>query len=87
MFIDSSRLKDLDQLKAWMNDYSYSLARRKMFKRTHDKILAQVRDPRLAKLRERLTLATRAGDKLEMWKIMNQIKDYAKEEKLEEGTT
>lgn len=63
-----------------MNDYKYSTARRKMFFRTYKKIQSQLHDKKLASMRERLVKATKAEDKLEMWKITNQIKDYAKEE-------
>lgn len=87
MYIDSSRIQDLIQLKEWMEDDKFSIDRRRMFKRTYDKIKGQLHDKKLATMRERLMRATRAGDKLEMWKITNQIKDYMREEKLEEGTT
>lgn len=80
MFIDTSRTRDLAQLKAWMNDPKYSLARRQMFHRTYKKIQSQLHDPKLAAMRERLVKATIAEDKVEMWKITNQIKAYAKEE-------
>ncbi len=80
MYIDSSRIKDLTQLKAWMNDYKYSTARRKMFFETYKKIQSQLHDKKLASMRERLVKATRAEDKVEMWKVTNQIKAYAKEE-------
>lgn len=86
MYIDASRLDDLNQLKGWMEDDTYTLDRRRMFKRTYDKVMLQAQDRKLGRLRERLRLATQDGNKLEMWKIMNQIKDYCKEEKLEEGT-
>lgn len=86
MYVDSSRLKDLSMLRAWIDDPKYSIDRKKMFQRTFDKIVAQMRDPKLAGLRERLMKATKAEDKLEMWKITNQIKEYMHEEKLEEGT-
>ena len=85
MFVDSSRLKDLAQLKAWMEDWqNHSLARRRMYKRTYDKIMSQLHDEKLAALRERLTKATFAEDKAEMWKLTNQIKDYCKEERVVE---
>jgi hypothetical protein len=80
MFTDTSRLKDLYQLKAWMSDPKHSPARRKMFFETYKKIQSQLHDRKLATLRERLTKATIAEDKYEMWKITNQIKDYMGEE-------
>lgn len=80
MYTDSSRIHDLRQLKGWMNDSKYSKARRKMFSETYKKIQTQLHDKKLANMRERLIKATKAEDKLEMWKITNQIKSYAKEE-------
>lgn len=80
MYTDSSRIKDLQQLKVWMNDPKYSMARRKMFFRTYQKIQSQLHDQKLASMRERLVKATKAENKVEMWKITNQIKAYAKEE-------
>ena len=74
------------QLKAWMNDFSYTPARRKMFFRTYQKIQSQIHDKKLASMRERLVKAVKAKDKNETWKITNQIKDYAKEERMEKGT-
>lgn len=80
MYTDSSRVKDLYQLKVWMNDPSYTKARRKMFSDTYKKIQSQLHDKKLSSMRERLVKATKAENKVEMWKITNQIKSYAKEE-------
>lgn len=80
MYIDSSRIRDLAQLKAWMENPKYSLARRRMFHETYKKIQSQLHDPKLASMRERLVKATIAEDKIAMWKITNQIKAYAGEE-------
>jgi hypothetical protein len=80
MYVDSSRIKDLIQLKAWMEDPKFSKARREMFHQTYKKIQSQLHDRKLAQMRERLVRATIAENKLEMWKITNQIKDYSKEE-------
>ena len=84
MYIDSSRIRDLIQLKEWMNDPTMSIPRKQMFKRTYDKIISQLNDRKLAQMRERLTKATFAEDKVDMWKITNQIKDYSKEERVAE---
>ena len=103
MFVDPSRVRDLEYLKAELarpinveplvnQDFSYEdaykaeVTRKKTIRRNIDKILAQLKDPHLAKLRERLTRAYFAEDKLETWKLTNQIKDYLGEELLEEGT-
>lgn len=80
MYVDGSRIADLTQIKKWMNDTSYSLARRKMFRRTYTKIQSQLHDQKLAAMRNRLVKATKAENKVEMWKITNQIKSYSKEE-------
>jgi len=80
MYTDSSRIKDLYQLKVWMNDSKFSMARRKMFADTYKKIQSQLHNQKLANMRERLVKATKAENKVEMWKITNQIKSYVKEE-------
>ena len=48
--------------------------------------MKQIKDPKISKLRERLVKATYDENKYEIWKISAQIKDYLKEDKLEEGT-
>lgn len=80
MYIDSSRIKDLETIKGWLADPKFSRARKQMFLETYKKIQSQLHDKKLAGMRERLVKATKAEDKVEMWKITNQIKDYAKEE-------
>jgi hypothetical protein len=80
MFTDSSRIKDLEQIKGWLADPKFSKPRRQMFLDTYKKIQSQLHDKKLANMRERLVKATKAEDKVEMWKITNQIKDYSKEE-------
>jgi hypothetical protein len=86
MYVDTSRIKDLEMLQKWMDSPNFTPERKQMFHRTVKKIVTQMKDPRLGAMRERLMKATKAEDKLEMWKITNQIKDYMHEEKLEEGT-
>jgi len=80
MYVDTSRVKDLEQIKGWLADPKYSKARKQMYLRTYRKIQAQMHDKKLSLLRERLVRATKAEDTKVMWKITNQIKDYAKEE-------
>lgn len=85
MYLDSSRIKDLSQLKEWMDDpVNHSRARREMYGRTFRKILRDAKDEKLGKLRERLTRATFAEDKYEMWKLTNLIKDHMKEERVDD---
>lgn len=83
MYIDSSRLLDLRKIDSLLKDVSQPLYRKKRFAETRAKILRQLKDPKLAVLRERLVRATLAEDKYEAWKISCQIKDYMKEEKHE----
>lgn len=86
MYIDASRLKDLEMLKTLMEDYTKPMKARQVASRTHDKIMREIKDPVVSKLRERLVKATYAEDKKEIWKISNQIRAHLKEEMLEEGT-
>lgn len=81
MIVDSGRKFDLIRIDRQMNDLSIPLSlRRKAFK-AKKQILKQIHDKKLAKMRERLILASKHDDKWEMWKITNQIKDYMKEER------
>jgi len=80
MYVDSSRIKDLETIKGWLKDPKFSKARKQMYLRTYRKIQAQMRDKQLSLMRERLVRATQAEDKVAMWKITNQIKNYSKEE-------
>lgn len=86
MFIDTSRLHDLRRLDALLNDDTKPMHLKRRVWRTKQKILGQLFNPRLAKERERLYLATLAGDRREMWKITNIIQDITHQEKLDEGT-
>ena len=80
MYTDSSRIKDLEQIKGWLADPKKSIARKQMLHRTYKKIQAQLHDKKLANMRERLVKASQANDSYELWKITNQIKDYSGEE-------
>lgn len=84
--MDQSRIKDLMMLKKVMQDPDRPLKGRKVAYISYNKIIKQIKDPKLSKLRERLVKATYAEDKREIWKISATIKDYLKEDKLEEGT-
>lgn len=85
MYIDVSRLADLNDLKKIRDDVTELMSHRRAAKKALDKILKQIHDPLLAKLRERLLKATLASDVKEMWKIRNQIKSYLKQEIFIEG--
>lgn len=80
MFVDSSRIKDLAYIEKILADPKHPQYRKERFARTKAKILRQLKDPELAKLRERLVKATVAEDKLQIQKIQLQIKAYTKEE-------
>lgn len=66
--------------------YDAEVKKKKQIQRSIDKILVQLNDEKLAKLREKLMLAHKYSDKREIWKLTNQIKDYLKEPLIEEGT-
>jgi hypothetical protein len=85
MYIDTAREHDLKYLKAIRDDVTETTKHRRAAHMAYNKIMAQLRDPILAGLRERLMKAGLAQDKLEMWKIRNQIKDHLKEELFLEG--
>jgi hypothetical protein len=55
------------------------VTKRKAF-RLKSKLQVEMKDPILAKMRERLTKAVSANDKYETWKLTCQIKDYMHEE-------
>ena len=80
MYIDSSRIQDLAELKDEMDDPNAPLINRKLAAKTYKKIMAQIHDATLAAMRERLTKASDNKDRYEVWKIRNQIKDYLGEE-------
>lgn len=82
MYFDTSRLADLKEMKEEMDNPQTPLINRKYAYRTYQKIKAQLHDPKLVKMRERLMKATDKADRYETWKIRNQIKDYMKEEVL-----
>jgi hypothetical protein len=86
MYIDSAREKDLYMLNRKLNDPTIPVADKRRYNVAHKKIMVQLKDRKLSQLRERLTRAYFAEDKLETWKITNQIKDYLGEQTFEEGT-
>jgi hypothetical protein len=80
MFVDSSRIKDLEYIQKILDDPKHPQYRKERYARTREKILSQLKDPELAQLRERLVRATIAEDKVEIQKIQLQIKAHTKEE-------
>lgn len=73
------RERDLYDLHRQMHDTKLPMWRRKAANRTFVQIQDQLRDRRLMGLRESLLKANAANDKLYIWKITNQMKDYLKE--------
>lgn len=86
MYIDKARELDLQELHKDMNDPKLPLYVRKRAYRAFEKVKSQLHDPILARMRERLHKASDAKDRLEVWKIRNQIKDYLREEPLNDRT-
>lgn len=86
MYIDSSRIQDLLELKEDMADESIPLGERRKAYRAYCEIQAQLKDKKLAAMRERLAKAQDVSDRYEVWKIRNQIKDYLGEELINERT-
>lgn len=70
------RMTTLKRLKAARDDYSRHPIRRMQADRALRKIMAQLRDRRLMRLRERLIKATKYGDQRAAWKIENEILAY-----------
>ena len=63
-----------------LNDPKTPMATKRKAHRLKAKLQKEMKDPILATMRERLTKAASADDKLEIWKITCQIKEYMKEE-------
>lgn len=78
--MDKTRLDDLELLTSVMNDDSIPLQRRKRAFEQYKKIMGQLKDKKLAAMRERLRKAAYHQDQLEQKKIASQIKDYMDEE-------
>ena len=98
MFIDQSRIKDIEFLRAELDKpmqhsthdnkdlYEQEVIRKKRMAKTLKKIYREMQDPKLCRLRELLWKAHLYSDKEWIWKYTNQIKDYLKEPQIEEGT-
>lgn len=67
------RQTTLMKLNADRNDHSKHPYRRMQADRAMRKILAQMADKHLMRLRERLIKATQAGDQREVWKLESHI--------------
>ena len=80
MYLDGSRIADLEELKAIRDNPKETHEHRKRASKAFDKIVRQSQDRNLTELRERLRKATYASDKHAIWQITNQIKQYMHEE-------
>lgn len=79
------RTGDLVKLNKDRNDYKLSKFSRSQASKAHAKIVMQLKDKQLMKLRLRLIKATIAGDMKEATKIEQQMRSYIKEDR-ETGT-
>lgn len=80
MFIDTARIRTIARLNAELSDPSVPMSTKRKAHRLKAKLQKQMKDKKLATMRERLTMAVTANDKYETWKLTCQIKDYLKEE-------
>lgn len=80
MWIDSSRIRTMQRLQRELDDPRVTMDVKRKAHRLKSKIQKELKDPKLAALRERLTLAVKYNDKLNTWKLTCQIKDYMKED-------
>lgn len=72
------RLTTLNRLREARSDYSKHPYRRMQADKAIRKIVAQLQDRQLMRLRERLIRATLYGDQHEQWKLENQIRAHEK---------
>ena len=80
MYIDKSRIADLARLKERIDDVRNPIWFKKKTQRVYDDILKQLKDPKLAKLREEYVNAAQKSDP-DTAKIALRIKAYLKEER------
>lgn len=80
MFIDTARIRTIARINAELSDPSVPMSTKRKAHKLKVTLQKQMKDKRLAIMRERLTMAVNADDKYETWKLTCQIKDYLKEE-------
>lgn len=85
--MDSGREVDLIRINNVLKDPTRSKLLKQIAMRTRSKIINQLKDRQLTRMRDRLMQASYANDEWEMWKITNQIKDYLGEERIEWWST
>lgn len=81
--MDQGRLADIKRLNDIINNPNKTKGARRAADRTKKAIVAQLRDPKLRRLRYQLINAARHYDEKTELKLMNTIKDYLKQEKIE----
>lgn len=81
--MDGSRLADLKRLDEVIRDTSKSKATRMWADKTKKIIVRQLKDRKLRRLREQLVSAAYHHDEKTELKIVNTIKAYLKQEKIE----
>lgn len=77
--MDNTREKDLYDLDTLRKDVTKPMLQRKLAHKSFEKIQSQLRDPYITRQRSRLIKARQAQDRVEVWKITNQLKDYLHE--------
>lgn len=75
------RAGDLKKLNDDRNNPLLSNVQRQQADKAHTKIVEQLKDKKLMRMRERLIRATRADDQEAAMKIQLQMRDYLGEEK------
>lgn len=80
MYIDSSRRRTLMQITKALRDPLYPPEQKRKADRIRAGFQQDAKDAKFARLREQLDRAAASNDKLAMWKLTCQIKDYKGEE-------
>lgn len=81
--MDRGRLADIKRLNEVINNPNKSKGVRRVADKTKKIIVTQLRDRKLRHLRYQLINAAAHYDEKAELKLMNQIKDYLKQEKIE----
>lgn len=82
-YLDSGRQVDLLRIDQRINDKNSPPMMVRGYQRTKAKVLKQLKDKKLAQLRERMMSASRHNDQWEMWKISCLIQDHTGQERAE----
>jgi len=82
--MDNSRVKDLERFQKVIDNPAKHPFVKQAAHRAIKNIVKQMHDHRLTSMRHRLIKAAIANDELEQWKISNQIKEYAHEQKYDQ---